>query len=435
MRPRNSDMFEIYAKLAEEKGLVKTAAEEHKAYRDSVQARNSSADISTIEALYGVKPEAIEGMEYERNIIEIAHPEPVVIADAYDKLNGLVENINETHNIIINKVRSKAPSGTPNFAKEAKKALTMELIRIANDMDNADQEDLRILADDCIGELKKKAAWYDTVSDLAHKAVDAIGGSSADRFVNDVGGVGEGALAGAAVGAGVAAILGSWTGPGEIAIIPAGAVVGALAGYLLNTSPKIKNIKENAKELLSQLEDVKKAVPSEASFFAQMEESLHKLDAASDKYLAAINLTQSKSMKNEEPSPEEVKAVKDASEEFKKAITIDKLFEIFETKNKMGLFAAAKGTIFDEVKDVEESFSSLKVAVDRFVALMGGITNKAKADIKEEKTEEKPKDKETAKPGMVPQSEDAMSAAWKAFHSLTGTKPNADGANFLDSLK
>ena len=72
-----------FVKVAQEKGIV------------------SSKD------LYEVKPKASDDMTYKNNIMEIAHPNSLVIAPAYDKINGLVENNIERQNILLNIVNKE----------------------------------------------------------------------------------------------------------------------------------------------------------------------------------------------------------------------------------------------------------------------------------------------------------------------------------------
>jgi hypothetical protein len=152
-----STIFDEYAKIAEAKGLVKIAQEteskELKKYKSDDHPRVGSDDISTIEALYGVKPDS--PLKYKHNIMESAHPKAVIIAPSYDKINGLVENNIEQQTISINIV-NKPTDGIPNYTKYAQKELLMELVRIANDMDNQGKEDLRKLADECIEELSNE---------------------------------------------------------------------------------------------------------------------------------------------------------------------------------------------------------------------------------------------------------------------------------------
>jgi hypothetical protein len=151
MRQR-ADIFEDFAKLAVETGLITNDNE----IKKEAYVYTGNDDISTIEALYGIKPDS--SIEYDYNIIEAAHPKPVVIGPAYDRLNALVENENE-NSAIMSYIALKPNDGLHSMHRYAKKELMMELIRIANDMDNRDNESIRVLADKCIEQLiagKKK---------------------------------------------------------------------------------------------------------------------------------------------------------------------------------------------------------------------------------------------------------------------------------------
>lgn len=153
-----SDIFDEYAKIASEKGLVKLSEESAalKKYKDDAYPRVGSDDISTIEALYGVKP-AENPIKYKHNIMEAAHPNAVIIAPSYDKLNGLVENEIERQNITLNIVmKSTTGKNVTQGPKYAHKDLMMQLVRIANDLDNQNIDELRVIADDCIEQLEKK---------------------------------------------------------------------------------------------------------------------------------------------------------------------------------------------------------------------------------------------------------------------------------------
>lgn len=149
-----SEIFEQYAEIADKVGLTKLAEDsaELKKYKDDPEARVGSDDISTIEALYGVKP---EGQEYEFNIMEQAHPNSVVIAPSYDKLNGLVENNIERNKIMTN-ITLTDPTGNHTNHKYAEQELLLELVRVANEMDARNKEELFKLADSCLIDL---SAW------------------------------------------------------------------------------------------------------------------------------------------------------------------------------------------------------------------------------------------------------------------------------------
>jgi len=160
-----SDIFNDFVKVAKEKGLIKEHTE-----KNTESPRWDSLDDSAIAALYGVKPDAPKGMEYEKNITELAHPNSVIISPSYDKLNGLVENDNERQNILLHILYKEPESGSTNQGKYplhysnpkyANKQLLLSLVRVANLMDDKDQNELRILADVCLAQahqtLQKKA--------------------------------------------------------------------------------------------------------------------------------------------------------------------------------------------------------------------------------------------------------------------------------------
>jgi hypothetical protein len=144
-----SEMFEKVAEILEEAGLSKEAYPSLESYKDDAEARVGSDDISTIEALYGVKP---DGQEYEFNIMEQAHPNSVIVAPSYDKLNGLVENNIERNKIMMN-ITLTDPTGNHTNHKYAQQELTLELVRIANEMDTMNKEELFKLADSCLIDL------------------------------------------------------------------------------------------------------------------------------------------------------------------------------------------------------------------------------------------------------------------------------------------
>ena len=109
---RKSEIFESFVKIAQEQGLLSEAEHAEHTEKDfpETNPRHDSLSIEQIGKLYGVKPDAPEDMEYKRNIIEDAHPNSVVTAPSYDKLNGLVENENEGQNIRL-RIVMKDPDG------------------------------------------------------------------------------------------------------------------------------------------------------------------------------------------------------------------------------------------------------------------------------------------------------------------------------------
>lgn len=149
---RKSEVFEEFVKIAQQKGMVQSDETQKKLQKTH---RADSLDISAIEALYGVKPNLPKDMEYEDNIMETAHPNSVVTSPSYDKLNGLVENNMERQNIMLHIV-NKTPDGLLTQRKYAEKNLLLSLIKVANDLDNKNQKDLRVLADACLLQVSKK---------------------------------------------------------------------------------------------------------------------------------------------------------------------------------------------------------------------------------------------------------------------------------------
>jgi hypothetical protein len=180
----STTVWDEYVKIALDKGLIKEAEAEH-TERNTKSPRWDSKDISAIEALYGVKPDAPKAMDYQHNIMEVAHPNSMVIAPSYDKLNGLVENEMERQNILMHIVYKEPEMGSPNqgryplapamlfpntmgnVPKYAQKDLLMSLVRVANDMDNKDKEELRVLADACLTQLHSLGITKQVILPLA----------------------------------------------------------------------------------------------------------------------------------------------------------------------------------------------------------------------------------------------------------------------------
>jgi hypothetical protein len=147
----NSEIFNKYAERAIENGLISMADTKEKL---ESWTGVDSLHISAIESLYGIKPNLPKNMQYKKNIVEDAHPNAVIVSPSYDKLNGLVENINERQNIILNIV-NKPADGHHTQHKYAND-LILSLVRVANYMDNIDNNELMILADKCIEQLNMK---------------------------------------------------------------------------------------------------------------------------------------------------------------------------------------------------------------------------------------------------------------------------------------
>jgi len=154
---RKSDIFESYAKIAEEKGIVSKYEPEH-TEKNTKNPRWDSLSVEQIGKLYNVKPDAPKDMEYKNNIMEDAHPDPVILFLSHDKLNSLVENEVVGQNIRM-RIVMKEPDGHLTQRKYAEKQLILSLVRTATDLDNQNKDDLRVLADTCLQQatFKKKA--------------------------------------------------------------------------------------------------------------------------------------------------------------------------------------------------------------------------------------------------------------------------------------
>ena len=156
---KRSEIFESFVKIAQDQGLLsdekptneRVEAEHTEKDFHETNPRHDSLSIEQIGKLYNTKPAQPKDMEYKKNIMEDAHPEPVVLFMAHDKLNALIENENEGQNARI-RIVLKEPDGHLTQRKYAQKELVMSLVRLANDLDNNDQDELRKLADICLSQ-------------------------------------------------------------------------------------------------------------------------------------------------------------------------------------------------------------------------------------------------------------------------------------------
>lgn len=183
---RDSEIFSNFVKIAQEQGLISKDSKGKTALAEA--GKYDKEEVSNIEALYGVKPDAPKEMEYERNIMEVAHPNSLVIAPSYDKLNGLVENNIERQNILLHIV-NKPVNGHLTNHKYAKDDLIKTLVRVGNTMDTKEEITLCSLADHCLNQVAqattfKKTAWIP----VAVGAAAIIGGiwlKNHVRFISD----------------------------------------------------------------------------------------------------------------------------------------------------------------------------------------------------------------------------------------------------------
>jgi cell division septation protein DedD len=278
-----SEIFDNYAKIAIQNGLIKVSAEDKPKEKpkkiNETNPRFDSLSIEDIANLYGKKPDMPEDMKYERNIIEDAHPERVVMFRSHDKVNSLVENDQERQNIIINMIR-KMPNGNLANKKYAESELALSLVRLAIDMDNKNKDEFRVLADTCMKQLQKEAQgatsdWseglWDTVKDKASDAVDVGGGA--------LSGLGVGAVAGGLIGA-IGGPAGIWAGM-QIGSM-AGPLVAGVLSAIFKTSPQAKSVALNAQLALDQLKDLIKDDPTNAFLKELQTALLHIIPTASN---------------------------------------------------------------------------------------------------------------------------------------------------------
>jgi len=186
---RRSDIFETFVKIAEEKGLVSKGSPESVKETLEKTHRADSLSIEDIAHLYNTKPGAPKEMEYKKNIVEIAHPEPQVLFNSYDKLNALVENIQERQNILLHIVNKNSPDGQLTNRKYAKRDFILSLVRVGNDMDNRGQSDLVTLADACLYQATakslKKNAQLQLIIPLIAAAMGGLYAKQHLRFHSD----------------------------------------------------------------------------------------------------------------------------------------------------------------------------------------------------------------------------------------------------------
>jgi hypothetical protein len=161
---RKSEIFESFIKIAQEKGMISNDSNKSKnKLEDAGRADSLSAD--DIAKLYKTNPKPIKDLEYKHSIMEVAHPNNVVVSPAHDKINGLVENNIERQNVMIRTVL-KTPDGFKIQRKYAEKDFILSLVRTANDLDNRNEDQLRALADACLSQVSLKKSGIGPVAGL-----------------------------------------------------------------------------------------------------------------------------------------------------------------------------------------------------------------------------------------------------------------------------
>lgn len=455
---RNSDIFNAYVKIAEEQGLVSPVKEETvqpeapkesaklKRYKKSPNPRAGSDTIETIEALYGVKPN--NSIQYEENIMQAAHPRAVVIAPAHDKMNALVENNIEQNNIMCN-ITMRVPTGDGHsFRTYASNELLMQLIRVANDMDNMGQDELCKLADECIAGLKKKADFWDTVKE---KAKDWLGVGESAAVGYGVGMVGGGILGGA-LGALFGnpmwgARLGTMFGPKLFAIL------GGATAALGKTHPHAVDVSTNAKETISQLDDLVKKVPESEplhNFFVAFQAELSKLASLADQYSALIVKTQSDEQSASHDDAfsvvsafnDQVELVKKSAQQFNDDVEKGLINRYIEKSKAISWIYTF---IDNDVQDVQKSLDALMEAISNFEQSVGNVKQEAQKAIAQAKDQSQksgymPASEKTEVPAksQVPTSNEPEEPATGEYSELMeylGHKPSPEEVAFFKSLK
>lgn len=153
MRPRHSDVFEEYAKIALERGLISNAQEEKDSSKKT-EKKEDSKELSNAEILYGIKQVSTH------ELLQQAHPKTVVMGPAYDALNGVVEDL-ELRSNVMQHIALKNPKilQTNTRYVKAYKDLLDETVKLGFYLDNKNQNSLMKLADSCTQELTKEANW------------------------------------------------------------------------------------------------------------------------------------------------------------------------------------------------------------------------------------------------------------------------------------
>lgn len=451
-----SDVFDIYAKIAEENGIISLADDEPKEssklkkYKKSPYPRMGSDDISTIEAMYGIKPDDTV-IKYEHNIMEAAHPKPVVIAPAYDRLNALVENNIERQNIMIN-IINKPTDGKINSRKYASKELLMELVRLANDLDNSNHDELRLLADNCIldiSNLEKKKYKKADIGDWLTEKEKWLENEGHDAW-QTVKGLGTGGLIGG--------IIGSIFNPGGGTLLGAelGAAAGGLLAAIFRTTPQVRNVAYNASDTMGQVSDIKNKIAKisgndiEYNFLDSFEKELNNIKKLSVQYNGLVSSIQTDKTNL---SPQEANTITnnlfssmDKINEFILQFNDKINRRVYETYiNHSKALTPLYRFISDDIEDVKDSISSLSTSINNLKISMSAAGKEAKSVLNEDKTQEntdvkKPKEykdyDDIGKDTEEESPKDEEDNSW--YSNVTkelGHKPLQRELDFIKSLK
>jgi tetrahydromethanopterin S-methyltransferase subunit B len=154
MRLKNSEIFDEYAKIAEKMGLISKAEEK-------------------VEDVYNLPLKSV------KELVEEAHPETIVQGPSYDKMNGIIENVQQRQDIM-SMLALKTPTGFHDNTRyiSASEDLLNSTLKIALMLDNQNQEQAAKLRF-CTQQLYKATPLIVLAPYLIAGAVALLGGASA----------------------------------------------------------------------------------------------------------------------------------------------------------------------------------------------------------------------------------------------------------------
>lgn len=149
MKPRHSDMLELFNKVAEENKIfdepfIVLAEDESK----------KSSEIDAIELLYGKKKD----IKSNEELLQEAHPETTVVNTSYDLMNSVVEDLHQRQSIMVDIANKNPRVLQTNFRYvKASEDLMQETTKLAFLLENKKQYNLMSAADGVTIELEKVA--------------------------------------------------------------------------------------------------------------------------------------------------------------------------------------------------------------------------------------------------------------------------------------
>lgn len=150
-----SEIFDEYFKIS-------VAKEEEEKNKPRKNPRDNAMSEKELAELYNLKPETHKDMQYDYNIVEIAHPESLIVSPSYDPANGLFGNQNENHSRNLHIV-NKEPRGILDGHISSRAELISVLMKTANYMDALDKDELRALADACLYQISNEPTSINSI--------------------------------------------------------------------------------------------------------------------------------------------------------------------------------------------------------------------------------------------------------------------------------